>query len=189
MVPARARRDTDREFCPGWGDSNMMSLLEAIEASGVATWVRESPSLLAYTTVLSAHAIGLAIVAGLSAVVDLRLLGFAPGIPLAPLRKIFPVMYVGFWINAVSGGLLFAANATGLIENVMFFIKLAFVVAAVLLLRVLRQTAFSDASLAGGAVSKFGRRLALASLVCWCFAVVTGRLTSYPWLVETYFGI
>jgi hypothetical protein len=166
----------------------MMSLLEAIEASGIATWVRESPSLLAYTTVLSAHAIGLAIVAGLSTVVDLRLLGFARGIPLAPLRKVFPVMYIGFWINAVSGFLLFAANATGLIENVMFFIKLAFVIAAVLLLRMLRNTVFSAAALAEGGVSSLGRRLAIASLVCWGGAVIAGRLTSYPWLVETYFG-
>lgn len=166
----------------------MMSLLEAIEASGIATWVRESPSLLAYTSVLSAHAMGLAIVAGLSAVVDLRLLGFARGIPLAPLRKTFPVMYVGFWINAVSGLLLFAANATGLITNVMFFIKLAFVAAAVLLLRVLRNTAFSDDALADGGVSPRARRLAVASLGCWTFAVIAGRLTSYPWLVESYFG-
>ena len=175
-------------FLCGLGRFDMMSLLEAIEASGIATWVRESPSLLAYTTVLSAHAVGLAIVAGLSAVVDFRLLGYARGIPLAPLRKAFPVMYVGFWINAVSGLLLFAANATGLIGNVMFFIKLTFVIAAVLLLRVLRNTVFSDAALAEGGVSPVGRRLAIASLACWTGAVITGRLTSYPWLVATYFG-
>lgn len=166
----------------------MMSLLEAIEASGIATWVRESPSLLAYTAVLSAHAMGLAIVAGLSAVVDLRLLGFARAIPLAPLRKTFPVMYIGFWINAVSGLLLFAANATGLITNVMFFIKLAFVVAAVLLLRVQRNAVFSDVALAADGVSPQGRRLAIASLGCWTAAVIAGRLTAYPWLVESYFG-
>jgi hypothetical protein len=131
---------------------------------------------------------GLAIVAGLSTVVDLRLLGFASGIPLAPLRKAFPVMYIGFWVNAVSGLLLFAANATGLITNVMFFIKLAFVVVAVLLLRVLRNTVFSDVALAEGGVSPQGRRLATISLCCWLGAVIAGRLTSYPWLVATYFG-
>jgi hypothetical protein len=97
-------------------------------------------------------------------------------------------MYIGFWINAVSGFLLFAANATGLIENVMFFIKLAFVIAAVLLLRMLRNTVFSAAALAEGGVSSLGRRLAIVSLVCWGGAVIAGRLTSYPWLVETYFG-
>jgi|SRR5690606_14910794 len=165
-----------------------MGLLEAIEASGIATWVRESPSLLAYTSVLSAHAMGLAIVAGLSTVVDLRLLGFARGIPLEPLRKTFPVMYVGFWINAVSGALLFAANATGLVTNVMFIVKIVFVIAAVVLLRVLRNTVFSDAALAEGGVSVLGRRLAIASLCCWTIAVIAGRLTSYPWLVNTYFG-
>src|SRR5690606_27961634 len=105
-----------------------------------------------------------------------------------PLRKAFPVMYVGFWINAVSGLLLFAANATGLITNVMFIVKILFVIAAVLLLRVLRNTVFSDAELAEGGVSARGRKLAIVSLCCWTAAVIAGRLTSYPWLVNTYFG-
>ena len=62
----------------------MMGLLEAIEASGISTWVRESRSLFAYPMVLTLHTFGLAVIVGSSAVVDLRLLGFAAHIPLKP---------------------------------------------------------------------------------------------------------
>ena len=67
-----------------------MGLIEAIESSGFAAWVRESPSIFAYTSILALHAMGLALIVGLNTVIALRLLGFAPGLPLAPLRKLFP---------------------------------------------------------------------------------------------------
>jgi hypothetical protein len=79
-------------------------MLEAIENSAYAVWVRESPSIFAYTTILSLHAIGLAIIVGINTLIALRLLGFVKEIPLAPLRKLFPWMYLGFAINAFSGG-------------------------------------------------------------------------------------
>ena len=52
-------------------------VLEAIENSAYPTFVRESPSLWGYTLVLSLHAMGLAVVVGVSAAIALRLLGFA----------------------------------------------------------------------------------------------------------------
>jgi len=55
-----------------------MSFINAVENSAYATWVRESPSILAFTTILSLHAMGLAIVVGLNTVVALRLLGVEP---------------------------------------------------------------------------------------------------------------
>src|SRR5688572_23358664 len=122
----------------------MHDVLVAIENSGFPTWVRESPSLAAYTLVLSLHAMGLAIVAGLSSAVGLRLLGVAPTIPLAPLRSLFPFMYAGFWINAASGLALLAANATGMLANPMFYLKMGFVLAAVLLMRAIKGAVFGD---------------------------------------------
>src|SRR5690606_10952413 len=117
-------------------------LLDTIESSGFATWVRESPSLFAYTTMLSLHAIGLAFVVGLSTAVALRLLGVAPEIPLAPARKFFALMYGAFWVNALSGIALFAASATSLADNVTFLVKLGFVVLAIVNLRLLKRYAF-----------------------------------------------
>jgi hypothetical protein len=159
----------------------MMQLLEFIEGTGIATWVRESPSIFAYTFVLSLHAIGLSIVVGTSAMVALRLLGRFDAIPLQPMVKLYPLMYTGFWINAGSGLLLLSANATGMFAMTMFYIKMAFVIAAVVTLRLLRPR------LAAGETQLRG--FALALLGFWLAAIVAGRLTAYPYFVEAWLGI
>ncbi len=68
----------------------MMELLAALENSGFGTWLRESPSIWAYPAVLTLHTIGLGVLVGGNAVLDLRLLGWGRAIPLAPLEKLFP---------------------------------------------------------------------------------------------------
>jgi hypothetical protein len=167
-----------------------MGMLEAIENSAFATFVRESPSLFGYTAVLSLHAIGLAIVAGVSTVVALRLLGVARDIPMRPIVKLFPLMYVGFWINALSGLALLSANASGMLTMTMFYIKMVFIIFAVLIMRIMRQRIFSDSALDSQVVDEaLARRLAIASLVCWVGAIIAGRMTAYPYFVEAWFGI
>jgi hypothetical protein len=166
----------------------VLQFLEAIQNSAFATFVRESPSIFAYTFVLSLHAMGLAIVVGLSAAIALRLLGLAPTIPLAPIGRLFPVMYVGFWINALSGLALLAASATTMLANPMFYAKLVFIVGGVLVMRLLRNIVFTERLTSGGDPPAAARKLAIASLVCWTLAIIAGRLTAYPYLVEYYFG-
>jgi hypothetical protein len=167
----------------------VLQLLEAIENSAYPTFVRESPSLWAYTLVLALHAMGLAVVVGFSSAVALRLLGFAANIPLAPLGRLFPVMYVGFWINAFSGLALLAANATGMLANPLFYAKLVLVAGGVLVMRLLRRNVFTESLGNGGEAPASARKLAIASLACWGLAIVAGRLTAYPYLIEYYFGI
>lgn len=163
-------------------DTNeVIQLLEFIESSGLATWVRESPSIFAYTLVLSLHAIGLAIIVGVSAVIGFRALGRFGEIPLAPMLRLYPVAYLGLTINAISGLLLLAANATGMLSNFMFYLKMAFVVAAVATLQLLRP------KLAAGGPGVRG--LAWALLGCWLGAIVAGRLTAYPYFVAAWLGI
>ena len=74
-----------------------------IELTPFSVWMRESPSVLAFPTILTLHTVGLAFLAGPNAAIDLRLLGFAPQLPLPPLRKLYPIMWGGFWVNAVTG--------------------------------------------------------------------------------------
>ena len=166
----------------------MLEFLEAIENSAYPTFVRESPSLAAYTLVLSLHAMGLAVVVGLSAAIALRLLGFAPSIPLPPMQRLFPFMYVGFWVNALSGLALLAANATGMLTNPLFYVKIIFIVGGVLVMRLLRNNVFNDRLASDGSLPPQARTLALASLACWGIALIAGRLTAYPYLIEYYFG-
>jgi hypothetical protein len=168
-----------------------MGLIEAIESSGFAAWVRESPSIFAYTSILALHAIGLALIVGINTVVALRLLGFAPGLPIAPLRKLFPWMYVGFTVNALSGVALLAANMSTILGNWMFGLKLGFIALAMVNLELTRAQVFDapSVSLSGELVLRRARVFAINSLVLWGLAIVSGRLTSYPNFVAGLFGL
>jgi hypothetical protein len=164
-------------------------MLEAIENSAYATWVRESPSIFAYTTILSLHAIGLAIIVGLHTVVALRLLGFVSGIPLQPLRKLFPWMYLGFTINLFSGTSLFMANLTNDLNNWLFIAKLVFILFAMINLELTRIHVFDrPGALAANGLPKNSGVYAIAALVLWGLAMVAGRFTAYPNFVEAWLG-
>ena len=65
----------------------MTDLFASIEGSTLAAWVRESPSIWAYATILTLHTVGLAIVVGANVVVDLRLLGWATARAVRERRK------------------------------------------------------------------------------------------------------
>jgi hypothetical protein len=167
-------------------------MIEAIENSAYAVWVRESPSIFAYTTILSLHAIGLAIIVGINTLVALRLLGFVPGIPLPPLRKLFPWMYLGFAINLFSGTSLLAANLSNDLGNWLFIVKLVFILFAMINLELTRMYVFDKPAAAGtlatGALPKHSGTLAIASIVLWSVAMVAGRFTAYPNFVEAWLG-
>jgi hypothetical protein len=110
----------------------MMDSLAVLEATGFASWLRESGSLWAYPAVLTMHTLGLGVLVGASTVIDLRLLGAAPRIPLEALRSLFPIMWAGFWINGISGVALFAADATTEGATTVFVSKLVIIVLAVI---------------------------------------------------------
>ena len=167
-------------------------MIEAIENSAYAVWVRESPSIFAYTSILSLHAIGLAIIVGINTLVALRLLGFVPGIPLPPLRKLFPWMYLGFAINLFSGTSLFMANLSNDLGNWLFICKLVFILFAMINLELTRMYVFDKpaavAAAAAGTLPKHSATFAIASIVLWSLAMVAGRFTAYPNFVEAWLG-
>jgi hypothetical protein len=164
-------------------------MIEAIENSAYATWVRESPSIFAYTSILSLHAIGLAIIVGINTLICLRLLGFVKEIPLAPMRKLFPWMYLGFAVNAFSGGSLLAANLTNDLGNWLFIVKLVFIALAMINLELTRMYVFDKPGpVDAKGVPTHGRTLAVSALVLWSVAMVAGRFTAYPNFVEAWLG-
>jgi hypothetical protein len=122
----------------------------------------------------------MAILVGLSAAVALRILGFAPRLPLAPLEKFFPVMFAGFWLNALSGVVLFVIYPVKPISNPGFYVKIGLVVAAVLCLQRMRRQVFGNpASLGTEPVPANGKILAGALLFIWIGVITAGRLMAY----------
>lgn len=159
-----------------------MSFLLWLETTRVATFVRESVSLLAYPSFSTAHTIGLAIIVGLSTVMSLRLLGFAPTLPLAPLNKLFPTMYFAFAINTFSGSGLLVAAASKHVPHPLFIVKITCVFTAVAILRVLQVKVFRDPELGNKPVDTRSKVLAGSLLVLWLLAMISGRLMAYTFM-------
>jgi hypothetical protein len=158
-----------------------------LEATSLSTWIRESTSVWAFPAILSLHTIGMGFAAGMNAAVDLRILGFAPFIPLLELRRFFPIMWIGFWVNAVSGVLLLIAYPTKALTNPVFYVKLSFIALALLGVRSITRTVFADPTLDSNPTTKKCRLLAIASLVCWTGTITAGRLLAYTYRHLTAF--
>ena len=155
-----------------------MELLSAIEHSAFFTWVREDSSIWAYPGIRFIHTVGLAIVVGVSTMINLRLLGFARTLPVAPLERYFPIIWAGFWINAISGTILLAADATTKLTNPAFRVKMILIALAVVNLVLIRRVVFRDPN-ADTSVSGFGKFLATVSLLLWFGATTAGRFMAY----------
>jgi hypothetical protein len=156
----------------------MMEILAQLEQSGFATWVRESNSLLAYPSVLFFHTVGMAFVAGISALIDLRILGVADEMPLGHMRKFLPYMWAGFGVNAATGLVLFILDATTKIISPVFFTKLAFIGLA-LAVCVIQRKLFRDPHVDKRPMDTNTKLLAVASILCWMGAITAGRLLAY----------
>jgi len=116
---------------------------------------------------------------GVAAAIDLRILGFAPAIPLAPLERFLPVLWMGFWINAITGAVLFAVDATAKAASPDFLIKMAFIALGLINLRLIRTRVFRDPDLDTRPLTTQAKVLAGASLFFWLGAIVSGRLLAY----------
>ena len=126
----------------------------------------------------------MAVVVGLVAGIDLRILGFAPALPLSAMQKFLPIMWVAFWINAVTGTILLVADATTKMTNPDFGVKMVFIVLAVLTQRMIEKRVFRDPQIDKGPLSANVRMLAVASLACWLGAITAGRLLAYVGLAK-----
>ena len=156
-------------------------IFKTIEESGISSWIRDSPSIFAYWFILSLHAIGMGLLVGASVVIDLRLLGVAKELPLAPLKGLYRIIWVGFWIQVVSGALLLIAYPTKALTNPDFYIKLTLIGLAVAIMQTIKKRVFSDATLSETDMVLKGKALAMWSLILWAGAVTAGRLLAYTY--------
>ncbi len=171
----------------------MDPFFNAVEASAFSVWLRESSSIWVFPFVLILHTVGLAFVVGANVVLDLRLLGWARGVPVVSLQRYAWVMWLGFWVNAFSGVLLLIAYPTKALTNPLFYAKLTLIAVGILASRRIWAT-LSDAvtegvDIGGGlGVPPRLRTLAIVSLAAWTAAIPAGRFLAYTCtrlLVET----
>jgi hypothetical protein len=156
-----------------------MEILASLEHSAFSVWVKESGSIFAYPGILFMHTIGLGLLVGANTAINLRILGVARRMSLAPMESFLPVMWLGFWINAVSGSILFVADATTKLANPAFAVKMGCIALAVVNIFLIRRYVFRDPGLDRGPVPAIGKVLAVTSLLLWTGAITAGRLMAY----------
>ena len=160
--------------------SVLQSAIHAVYEWPVATAVRESE--LAFPVIQTFHIIGIALMAGTIAIVDLRLLGvlFRRLAPVTVARPLLPVTWIGFAVMVASGGLLFIAQSEKIYGNVFLRIKLLLLVIAGLNVILFHSTTYRAIEAWGlGTVPASARAAGLASLLLWAAVIVTGRLIAY----------
>ena len=143
------------------------------EHTVIGTAVRESIWLFPIIEVV--HLLGLALLGGAILLVDLRLLGIGlHGVPVASLaRSARPWLWSSLALTIGSGVLLFLSEALKCYENPAFWLKVGFLVLALLFAGLVRPRFTGDASVGP---LRFGARLAgAASVVLWTGVAAAGR--------------
>src|SRR6476659_6979166 len=101
-----------------------------IENIALSEWVR-GECVCAFPTIITIHTICMGLLAGGSSAIDLRILGFAPGIPLERTAGFLPLLWVAFAVNALTGTALLVAYPTKQLTNPVFYVKVALIAVAV----------------------------------------------------------
>jgi hypothetical protein len=131
------------------------------------------------------HVITLMLFAGTILFVDLRLLGvIMPGTPVSRVTKgLLPFTVAGFAIVVLTGTALFFANAFEYYHNVVFRVKIAFLLAAAINIFVFHYRVQSDAARWDTLARppRAARASAGTSLALWIAVIVAGRFVAYDW--------
>ena len=156
-----------------------MTLLTSLEQSAFCAWVRESGSLFAYPGILFLHTLGLAMLVGPNAAIDLRILGVGPELSLSPMKSLLRLMWTGFWINAVTGSILLVSDASTKLANPAFAVKMVLIALAMIDVFLIKRFVFSTAAPEPQRARPLVKVLAIVSLVLWTGAITAGRLMAY----------
>jgi len=166
---------------------NIDPFLIWLESTALSQWIVGSESMFAFPGILALHAIGMGFAVGICLALDLRVLGVAPGVRIAEMRRFVPVVWAAFWLNAVSGVLLLIGYPTKALTNPVFYLKLLLIGVGLWLFRRIGRRVFDDAG-DERAQSPLMQRLAIFSLVCWVGAITAGRFLAYTYHRLTALG-
>ncbi len=160
---------------------NVIPLLTQLQETAIAVSIRDS--LYLFPLLEAVHVIGLALVFGTIAVIDLRLLGVASAYRSFE-RMAADIMvwtWAAFAVTAVTGVLMFITNAVVYSGNVYFQVKVGLLVLAALNVLVFELTARRTVRQWDQAASAppIGKVVASVSLVVWIAVIFAGRMIGF----------
>ena len=157
----------------------MAELFLALEQSGLGAAMRESSFLYPLANVL--HILGLGAFAGAIAIMDARLLGAFAQMPLvAFVRRWRKVAMAAFVVQVVSGFLLLSAEASAIVENPVFRLKVLLIMVGLVNVAVFELV--TKPRLAGSHDAQPGLAAKVSgtvSLLVWFAVAAAGRLIAY----------
>ena len=155
------------------------AFLQALETSWLGELARQS--LWLYPLAGVTHVIGLSLLLGSIVAFDLRVLGVARRLPLAALgHYLLPLAASGFCLQAASGSVMLAADATQLAGNPAFQLKLSLITLAGLNIAFFHLRARPGlAALVDNPLPGLLKLSAAVSLSIWLTVAVCGRLIAY----------
>ena len=161
---------------------SLRSLFEWVHAFPSSIAMRES--LYAFPVLLTLHLISLVMFAGLVVMMDLRLLGVAyRGTPFSEVQaRLFPWQVVGMVVTSVAGLLLFYAQPMRYFGRVLYWIKIALMMLAIVNALLFHLTTYRSVAKWDTSGPPRGAKVAGGlSLALWAGVVAFGRLTAYDW--------
>ena len=111
--------------------------LRAVQQTAAATpgaarqlglWIVNTPWV--WPTCETIHFLGLSLLFGVTALVDLRMLGLMRSVPFRALHRVLPWGVLGFGLNLVTGMLFFVGSPQQYDESLLFYLKLALILVA-----------------------------------------------------------
>lgn len=163
------------------GLQSVSELFGWVENSAVGLFVAQS--LYGFSALDMVHIAGIAVVFGMIALLDLRLMGvaFTDHAVTTLSRQVLPWTWAAFALSAITGVLMFTGQAAKYAVNFGFRMKIALLVVAginVLVFHVItyRGVAKWDRD---AAVPLAGKLAGGISLACWIAIVFYGRFTAY----------
>jgi hypothetical protein len=161
-------------------------IIEFLEWLQSTPWsVRLIESLYMWPLLEATHVVTLALFAGTTIMMDLRLAGVTfRGVPVSEFTgKMLPWTRGAFGVMIVTGMLLFYSSPVGYYHNFFFRIKFIFMLLAGLNVwlfhsRIHRRIREWDRD---PVPPRAARIAAAVSLVAWALVIVAGRLTAYNW--------
>ena len=156
----------------------MEPLLAHLESLWPSVWMRTGIWPFPVTNLF--HVLGIALLFGGIAVLDLRVLGLGRQLPITGLaRLVLPIAAAGVVLAVGTGALMLAANAREYTANPYLPWKLGFILLAGINIALLHATVWRSRDRWGERVPAQARTAAAASLTLWAGAITCGRLMAY----------